>query len=521
MGAIFPKQVRAIPIATGRRLGSCVRMNKPQSVSLTHADILLILAGLMLAMLLGALDQTIVSTAIPTIGRDLGNADQIAWIITAYLLAATAVTPLYGKLSDIHGRRIVMLVAIAIFLVGSLLCALSHSLLFLIIARAVQGAGGGGLISLAQTIIGDIFTPRERVRYQIYIAGVFVVSSITGPVLGGFLAEHVHWAAIFWINMPLGLAAFLLANRQLKRIPRNERPHKLDFIGAILLIVTTSSLVLGLNWGGTRYAWLSPEIIGVFALCVIALVAFVWRLRQAEEPLIPLALFSNRTVLGATLAASCSLGGFVAPSAFTPIFFEGVLGLSATQSGMALLPLMVGTVIGATLAARIMIRVRRYKFVPIVGLVISLAGSLWLVAQPIGLPLWLICALQGVISVGLGMVFSVSTVVVQNAVVPHQLGTAMATSNLLRQIGAALAVAICGEIIAATGIGASGFRHFESHAADPGMIAALVTAYRDIFIVTAIATFTAILSIASIEEQPLHGAREDKTALPNQSPAAG
>jgi EmrB/QacA subfamily drug resistance transporter len=488
----------------------CPGMEKPPSVVLTRRDIGLILAGLLLAMMLGALDQTIVSTAMPTIGRDLGSADQIAWIVSAYLLTAAVVTPLYGKLSDIHGRRIILLIAIAIFLIGSLLCALSRNLLFLVIARAIQGAGGGGLISLGQTIIGDILPPRERARYQIYIASVFILSSIAGPVLGGFLAEHLHWTAIFWLNLPLGLAAFLLANEQLKRIPRHERPHKLDVIGAILLAAATSSLVLGLNWGGTRYAWLSPEIFAIFAVCLMAWAAFAWRLHHADEPLIPLALFSNRTALGATLAAGCSLGAFVGPSAFTPIFFEGVLGLSATQSGGALLPLMVGTVIGATIASRSMIRLRHYKIVPLSGLAVSLAATTFLVIHPTGLPLALICTLQGVVSIGLGMVFSVATLAIQNAVMPHQLGTALATSNLVRQLGAALAVAICGSIIAGTGIGATGFQHFDPHSLSPDNLAALVEAYRHIFIVTAIATCGALLALTLVEELPMLGAADRK-----------
>jgi EmrB/QacA subfamily drug resistance transporter len=484
----------------------------PQPIVLTHTEILFILSGLLLAMLLAALDQTIVATAMPTIGREFGDTEQLPWIVTAYLLAATAVTPLYGKLSDIHGRRIIMLIAIAIFLIGSVFCAFATSLPMLAVARAVQGAGGGGLISLAQTIIGDIFQPRERARYQVYIATVFILSSIAGPILGGFLAEHAHWSAIFWINLPLGILAFLLANRQLKRIPRHERPHKLDVIGAVLLVAATTSLLVGLNWGGVRYAWMSSEIAGTFAAALLLWAAFVWRLLRADEPLIPLTLLSNKTMLGATLAASSSMGALIGLTVFMPVYFEVVQGVSATQSGIALLPLMVGTVIGATLSSRAMIHFSHYKFVPLLALCVSLAAAGLLAVCPVGLAFSAICALLGCISIGLGTVLSIATVSIQNVVAPHQLGTALATSNLFRQLGGALSVAICGSIIAAAGIGAVGHMHIDRSAIGAENLASLIGAYRYIFIVTAIGAFCAILSLFLVEERPLKSAGDKQLA---------
>ncbi len=251
----------------GARPGRYIRgMSQPpeteRQTNFAPAEILSILFGLMLAMLLGALDQTIVATAMPTIGRELGDIEQLPWVVTAYLLASVAVTPLYGKLSDIHGRRIVMLAAISIFVLGSILCALAWSVPALAVARGIQGAGGGGLISLAQTIIADIVAPRERGRYQVYIASVFAVSSLAGPVLGGFLAEHIHWSAIFWINLPLGAAAYAMTSSRLRRLPQVARPHSLDIPGAIVLILGSSSLLLALSWGGVRYPWLSAPILG-------------------------------------------------------------------------------------------------------------------------------------------------------------------------------------------------------------------------------------------------------------------
>jgi len=302
-----------------------------------------------------------------------------------------------------------------------------------------------------------------------------------------------------------------MTDRQLRRIPRHERPHKLDVTGAVLLIAATSTLLFGLNWGGVRYAWGSPEILGIFALCLLLWVAFVLRLRRAEEPLIPLTLLADRTVAGATLAASCSLGALAGPAAFMPIFFEAVFGLTATQSGSALLPLMLGTVVGATLSGRAMIHIRRYKLVPIAGLSISVAVASLLAARPAGLSLPMISGLLGAVSTGLGTVLSVSTISIQNAVAQHQLGTALAASNLFRQLGGALAVAVCGSILAAGGLGAAEHSHLDPLRLSAEIRTALIEAYRYIFVVTGIGAFGAILALLLVEERPLRGAGEGET----------
>lgn len=218
---------------------------------LSLTEVRSIIWGVLLAMFLAALDQTIVATAMPSIGRDLGSMEYLPWVVTAYLVAATAVTPLYGKSSDIYGRRATLLVSISVFLVGSVLCALAPTMPMLVLARALQGLGGGGLLSLGQTIIADIITPRERARYQIYIAGVFVVASVTGPILGGLIAQYVHWSAIFWVNLPFGLAAFWLTYSLLRKLPRHERPHRLDVLGAGLMVGATITFMIGLNWGAS------------------------------------------------------------------------------------------------------------------------------------------------------------------------------------------------------------------------------------------------------------------------------
>ena len=274
---------------------------------LDHRAIRRILIGLMLAMFLSALDQTIVATALATIGRAYANVENLAWIVTAYLLAATVVTPLYGKLSDIYGRRPVLLIGITIFVIGSVACALAPTMPALVASRAIQGLGGGGLIAMSQTIVGDAVSPRERGRYQGYFGAVFATSSIAGPVLGGVFAEHLHWSFIFWINVPLGLLALGITGRALKALPRHERPHELDFLGAALMVTATISLLLALNWGGTRYPWSSAQILGLLGAAVVLFALFFWRIATAAEPFVPLSIMRNRVVAPAIGCACAGL----------------------------------------------------------------------------------------------------------------------------------------------------------------------------------------------------------------------
>jgi MFS family permease len=271
-------------------------------------------------------------------------------VVTSYLVAATAATPLYGKFSDIHGRRVTILVAIVTFMVGSLGCALAPSMFLLIVARAVQGLGGGGLISLAQTAIADVTSPRERGRYQAYFASVFAASSLAGPILGGVIAEHLHWSVIFWINLPLGALAYGMTHHALKLLPRHERWHRLDVLGAVLITAAIVTLMLALSEGGTRYAWFSPEILGLVAGSLVLWALFALRMLTAEEPLVPLTVLRNQVVRTGTASSLFGMGALIGLSVFMPLYFEAVLGLSAAGSGVALIALMGGAVAGATLA---------------------------------------------------------------------------------------------------------------------------------------------------------------------------
>lgn len=422
---------------------------------ISHEDIRSIIIGIMLAMFLAALDQTIVATAMPTIGRELNDVAHLPWVITAYLLASTAVTPLYGKLADIHGRRVTLLSGIVVFILGSVACAIAPSLWLLVVARFVQGLGGGGLIALAQTIIADMVPPKERGKYQVYIASVFFVSSVMGPVLGGIIAEALHWSVIFWINLPLGLAAYWMTSSALKRLPRHERPHRLDVLGAVLMTAATMTLLLALSWGGSHYPWGSAPILGLVGLSIGLWIAFAWRLRSADEPLIPLAILANPVVRDGTIAAGFGMGTFIGLTIYLPLYFETVAGLSATSSGLGLLPLTCGTVIGATLSGQALTRTTHYKRLPVIGLSVALAGMVLLAAFAGRMPLIPFGLLLAVISFGLGTMLPVATVSIQNAVLPYQMGTATAVANFFRQIGGALIVAVFGAIVLG-GVGGQG-----------------------------------------------------------------
>jgi multidrug resistance protein len=260
---------------------------------LTQAEVRTILMSLLLTMFLAALDQTIVATALPTIGRQFGDVNNLSWVITAYLLASTAVAPVFGTLSDIYGRRATIITAMSLFMVGSILCALAPNMIVLIIARALQGLGGGGILPIVQTVISDVVSPRERGQYQAYFSGVWVAAGIGGPILGGVFAEHLHWSMIFWINIPLGIVALALLLPKMKKIPVFHRKRKVDWLGGVLLMASAVVFMLVLTWGGTRYPWLSPTVIAMLGGAVALAVTFVWHARRADEPFLPLKLLTG------------------------------------------------------------------------------------------------------------------------------------------------------------------------------------------------------------------------------------
>ena len=469
---------------------------------LDHAAVNTIIAGIALAMFLSALEQTIVAPALPAIGKSLANLDDLSWVVTAYLLAATAATPLFGKLSDIHGRRTVMLVAIGIFIAGSLACALAPSIFVLIIGRALQGIGGGGLIPIAQTIIADLLTPRERPMAQSYTSVVFMSASILGPVLGGLLTDHLHWSFIFWINLPLGAAALMMTSRALRRLPRHDRQHRLDIPGVTFMVAASVALLLALDWGGTHYRWLSWPIVALFAASAVLWALFAGRLLTAREPFIPLAMLHGRVTGTITCAAFFSVGTIIGITIFTPLYCQLVLGASASVSGFALIAFMAGATVGSLLAGRLFARLTHYLRVPIFGLVagiITLAVLAWQVG---GLSLGVFSMLLGLLGIAVGPMYPTSTIVMQNAVKLHQLGVATGAVNFFRLLGGAIIVAAFRAILLGSAGGQGGVVTLERLAAGHADFA---DAFRRVFIAAGLFLAIALACLVVLEERPLHG----------------
>jgi EmrB/QacA subfamily drug resistance transporter len=481
---------------------ACGPHDKSVLPPLDHAAIHTIIAGITLAMFLSALEQTIVAPALPAIGRSLADLDDLSWVVTAYLLVATAATPLFGKLTDIHGRRTIMLLAIGIFIAGSLVCALAPSLWILVIGRALQGMGGGGLIPIAQTIIADLLTPRERPMAQSYTSVVFVSASILGPVLGGVLTDHLHWSLIFWINLPLGAAALVMTARALRRLPRHDRPHRLDIPGMTVMVAAAVALLLALDWGGTHYRWLSWQIVALFAGSAALWALFAARLLTAREPFIPVAILRGRVTSAITCAAFFSIGTIIGITIFTPLYCEMVLGASASISGVVLIAFMFGATIGSLLAGQLLARLTHYMRVPIIGLIVCIATLAVLAVEAAGLSIGAFALLLGVLGVGIGPMYPTSTIVMQNAVKLHQLGTATGVLNFFRLLGGAIIVAVFGAIVLGSAGDHPGIVTLEKLTAGHSDFA---PAFRVVFVAAAAFLAIALCCVLAVEERPLHG----------------
>ncbi|TIN17883.1 MAG: MFS transporter [Mesorhizobium sp.] len=469
---------------------------------LSESEKNVIIGGVLLSMLLAALDQTIVAPAMPTMARLLGHAEYLPWIVTGYLLTATAMAPLYGKISDVYGRRPTIYAAILIFLAGSLVSAMAPNMLVLIVGRAIQGAGGGGLFALSQTVIGDLVPPRERARYSAWIAGTWAVASIAGPLLGGTFAEHLHWSLIFWINIPLGLVAMAIINKPLRKLPIAAKHHRIDGLGALLLVAATALLLLALNWGGSEYPWLSGEILGLLACSAVIWSAFALRLMRAAEPLISLEVLGNPIVLAGTLSLFLLQAANIGLAVYLPVYLQSILGLSASQSGAALLGLMLGTVAGATVSGRTIQRFVHYKRIAMVGVTFAILclGVLSLVAGHASL--LIVEILTTCIGLGSGTTFPVATVSVQNAVDQAHLGVATGVLTFLRSLGSALGVAILGAVALGYGLPLAG------EGIQTASTAVEAQAFVMIFFVAAAMLVMALVALVLMPEKPLRGRPE-------------
>lgn len=468
---------------------------------LSHSEIRVIVVGILLAMFLSAIDQTIVATALPTIGRLLGDSTNPSWVVSAYLLTATAVTPLYGKLSDMYGVRRVMLIGISIFVIGSVACAVAPTMLALILARGLQGVGAGGLLPVAQTIIGSIVLPKERGRYQAVIAGMWSLASIMGPVLGGLLTEYLHWSFIFWINLPLGVVAYVISSRTLKRLPIVRRRHRLDVVGSLLMMVAAVALMVALTSGGEHYPWFSTPIIALVSLSLVFWVAFAVRLGTAQEPFVPPSILANQVVRTGTFGVSCNVATIIGLTIFIPFYFGAVHGLSISLSALALIPMMVLTNVGSVISGRGLAWFKHYKRVPIVGLSLAVVALVMLAYHPFGHAMAYVIPCLCLIGVGVGTVYPVTTVSVQNAVPRHHLGIATGTMNFFRSLISSLFVAVLGAIV----LGGTNI-----HAArEKGLAGTMLTdvdgVFRTLFLTCAGFLCVSIFWLVRMHELPLAG----------------
>jgi EmrB/QacA subfamily drug resistance transporter len=482
---------------------------KPPGYRFTIGRVLAIYGALMLALLLASLDQTIVATALPRIVSDLGGLTSYSWVITGYVLAMTVTVPLYGKLGDIYGRRALYLVAIPIFLLGSALCGLAQNMAELVAFRVVQGLGAGGLFALAHATIAVIVPPRERGRYQGLIGATFAAGSIIGPALGGLIVDHATWRWVFYVNLPVGLVALaVIAVAIPKRSPRRE--HSVDYLGAALLAGGTTALLLGLVWGGQQYAWSSPEVVGSLVAAAILFVAFAIVERRVREPILPFDLLRRPTVAAGIVAIGLSAMAMVGTIAYVPLFVQGVIGTSATSSGVVLTPFMLGAVTASAISGLWITRSGRYRPNALVGPVV-LGVGLMLLSRMDTHTTNLEAARNMVIAgIGIGLMMQVFVIAVQNVVPVTAMGSATALTQFARSIGATLGVTLMGVIVNQGLPSAARLSRGSVHRLPPHLRQALAHALQPAFLAAAaLCLVTLAIVMFWLEEVPLRKELEE------------
>jgi EmrB/QacA subfamily drug resistance transporter len=460
--------------------------NAPSTTAIT-----LPFAAIVLAMLPAVLDQTILATALPTIAIDLGRLSDVSWVVSAYVVAAAATTPMWGKLGDRHGRKLLLEIALAMFLGASALCGVAQDITVLVAARAVQGVAAGGLMTLAMATVGDLVSPRERGRYQGYIMAAFAVATVVGPLLGGVLVEHASWRWVFYVNLPLGLVALAGLHLRLPAADADPSGRRFDAAGAALLAGATSALMLACIWGGDRFAWGSATILALIAAAVLLGGGLVLRERRAADPIVPFALLRTRTVAVASAGLFLATAALFSITVFVPLFLQTTTGASPTQAGLLLVPAMLGITLSTTLSGRSIARTGRYKRFPLAGLALMTAALALLAAlagEPSRTTTGVALALFGL---GFGMVGQVLIVAVQNSVERRELGVATAATGFFRALGGAVGAAVLGAVFA----GAVG----------PAARADVIDAVQTVFLVAAPLAALAFVVVLALEEVPLRG----------------
>lgn len=485
--------------------------------------LVLLFITLMVVMLLASLSQMVLSSALPTLVGELDGVEHLSWVITAYLLASTVTMPIYGKVSDLLGRKPLLIVAVLLFIAGSVLGGLATDMTSLITARAVQGLGGGGLMVLSQAAIADVVPARERGKYMGILGGVFALSSVAGPLLGGWFTEGPGWRWTFWMNVPLGLIA-VVAIIVLMRIPAPQREGRvrIDVLGMALLVVATTALVLIATWGGSQYDWTSPEIIELAGVAFVAAVLFVIVERRAADPAIPMHLFGDRNFVLATVAGLLVSVAMFGAIGYLPTYFQMSVGATATEAGLLMIPMMASLLITSIVSGAIISRTGRYKLIPVLGTIVLAIGLGLLSSVTIDTPVAVVCAYMAVIGIGLGTSMQVMTLVVQNSFSHREVGTATAAHNFFRQVGGSLGSAIVGSVFVArltelllerlpegaTNGGGTG-------SLTPGLVASLpdalripiITSYNEalmpIFLGVVPLALVAVVLLAAIVEKPL------------------
>jgi EmrB/QacA subfamily drug resistance transporter len=496
---------------------------QPPGYNFTIGRILAIYSGLMVTLLLAALDQTIVATALPRIVNDLGGITQYSWVFTAYMLTSTVTVPLYGKLGDVYGRKNLFLFAIVVFLTGSALCGAATDMTQLIVFRAIQGIGAGGLFPLSLAVIGNIVPPRDRGRWQGLIGAVFAASSILGPAVGGFIVDNATWRWVFLVNLPIGGIALVVISITMPRRTPQKTAHPIDWLGAGLLAVGVASLLMGLVWGGADYPWTSGHVVGAVALAVAFLVAFAFVERRAREPILPFEILRNPIVAGSVACMALVGMAMFGTISYVPLFVQGVIGTSATSSGVVLTPLMLGAVVTSLLTGQLVSRTGRYRWNAVLGPLVLALGMFLLWRMNVHTTNGQAARNMVIAGIGIGSMMQVFVLSVQNAVPRRHIGSATALTQFSRQMGATIGVTVMGAIVnhgLPSGLGGSGGLgiHRLPQAARQSLADALRPAF---FLAACVAVGVWLIAVMWVKEQPLRRSLDEIAVVEADAGAPG